>query len=114
MSYHFKRQPPADAVEAAFHAASEAAVGECLNLPSRYHPLTWIGMAERWGAAEAARRLLVSGDIQTGFERLVNAGRPDLTVEWAVLDPKWRTLFDEQHREAARWRLRQAKIEPPH
>ena len=114
MTYRFNTARPADSLEAEFHDACAAAVGECLSLPSRYHPLAWIGMAEGWGAAEAARRLLISGDIQTGFERLVKAGRPELTVEWAVLDPKWRALFGEQHREAARWRLRQAQVEPPH
>jgi hypothetical protein len=38
-------------------------------------------MVRRWGAAEAARRLLVNGDIQYGFRRLVQSSRPELTVE---------------------------------
>jgi hypothetical protein len=70
-------------------------------------------MVARHGATEAARRLLVSGDIQTGFERLVTLGRPDLTIEWAVLDPRWAGLFARDHQEAARWRLQQAGIEAP-
>ncbi|BCY08337.1 hypothetical protein [Actinoplanes sp. L3-i22] len=64
-------------------------------------------------AAEAARRLVVSGDIQAGFGRLVEAGRPELTIEWEILNSRWDPLFSEQHREAARWRLRQAGVEPP-
>jgi hypothetical protein len=67
-------------------------------------------MIRQHGAAEAARRLVVSGDIQTGFERLVHAGRPELTIEWAVTDPHWLPLFDPQYRDAARWRLDQAGV----
>lgn len=62
----------------------------------------------RWGAAEAARRLLVDGDVQSGFERLIREGHPELTVEWAVLEPRWILLFTEPHRDPARWRVRQA------
>lgn len=65
-------------------------------------------MIEDVGAVEAAKRLLVSGDVQPGFDRLVKEGRLDLTIEAAVLDPKWAPLFEEKHREAARWRLEQA------
>jgi uncharacterized protein YaeQ len=69
-------------------------------------------MMERWGAVEAARRLLANGAIQSGFERLIREGRPELTVEWAVLQPQWVTLFDESHRAAAIWRLQQAGYKP--
>jgi hypothetical protein len=69
---------------------------------SHTHRTVWIGMVNKLGAAEAARRLVVSGDIQTGFERLVQAGRPELTIEWAILGIEWSPLFSEQHREAAR------------
>jgi len=66
------------------------------------------------GAANAARHLLVNGDSQDGFRRLVAAERADLTVEWSALHPRWHRIFQEPHREAARWRLRQARgREPP-
>jgi hypothetical protein len=100
-------------LEVRFQAACDAAVEECRTLTPPYHPTVWINMSRNLGAAEAARRLVVSGDIQTGFDRLVQAGRPQLTIEWALLDEAWDPLFSEQHREAARWRLRQAGIEPP-
>jgi hypothetical protein len=48
-------------------------------------------------AAAAARRLLVSGDIQGGFERLIRMGRADLTVEHAVLQPRWHDIFEDGH-----------------
>jgi hypothetical protein len=100
-------------LEARFQSACDRAVEECRALKPPYHPTVWIGMSRQLGAAEAARRLVVSGDIQTGFDRLVRAGRPELTIEWALLDQEWQSLFSEQHREAARWRLRQAGVEPP-
>ena len=106
-------RPFAD-LEAQFQAACDAAVEQCKVLKPPYNPTIWISMSRQLGAAEAARRLVVSGDIQTGFDRLVKAGKPELTIEWAMLDPKWDPLFSDQHREAARWRLRQAGIEPPH
>jgi predicted RNA polymerase sigma factor len=111
-SYEGGRRPYAS-LEAEFQHACDAAVDACRRLSPPYNPTAWVGMSGRHGAAEAARRLVVSGDIQTGFERLVQAGRPELTIEWAILDSRWKPIFKEQHREAARWRLRQAGIQPP-
>lgn len=85
------------------------AAGRTLTPP--YEPTAWISMVHRHGAVEAAKRLLVSGDVQSGFERLVQGGRDELTVERSVLDRRWSSLFDERHREAARWRLRQAGLD---
>jgi hypothetical protein len=98
--------------EDAYERATWEAIEECKHLTPPYDPAVWIGMVRRWGAAEAARRLLVSGDIQYGFRRLISAGRHDLTVEWSALYPRWREIFGAPHREAAAWRLRQAGIEP--
>ena len=85
-----------------------AAVEECRAFDPPYIPTIWIEMMKSHGAAPAARRLLESGDIQSGFERLVREGRQDLTVEMAVLHPRWDGLFGKSHREAAWWRLSQA------
>lgn len=104
---------PFPELEARFQVACNAALDECRALRPPYHPTVWISMSRQLGAAEAARRLVVTGDIQTGFDRLVQAGRPELTIEWALLDETWDPLFSEQHREASRWRLRQAGVEPP-
>jgi hypothetical protein len=97
--------------EAAYERESWAAIDECRNLDPPYHPAPWIGMMQRWGAAEAARRLLASGEIQYGFRRLVEAGRADLTVEWSALRPRWNRIFHDGHRAAATWRLQQAGVE---
>jgi hypothetical protein len=94
-------------LEEEFHAECVRAVDELRSL--KYVPTAWIHMMNGpGGAAAAARRLLVSGDIQSGFERLIRMGRADLTVEYAVLQPRWRDIFEDQHRQAARWRLQQA------
>lgn len=98
-------------LERAFHAASERAIEECRSLG--YVPTVWMSMIRQVGAAEAARRLLLSGDIQSGFARLIKVGRPDLTIEWAALDDRWAPLFSESHREAAHWRLEQAGVTHP-
>ena len=97
--------------EFAYERESWAAIEECKNLDPPYYATTWIEMAQRWGAAEAARRLLTSGDIQYGFQRLIDAGRADLTVEWSALRPRWNQIFHDGHRDAARWRLGQAGVE---
>jgi hypothetical protein len=97
--------------EAAYERATWEAIEECKNLTPPYRPSIWIGMVRQRGAAEAARHLLVNGDIQDGFRRLVDAGREDLTVEWSALHPRWHDIFQAPHREAARWRLRQAGIQ---
>jgi hypothetical protein len=104
---------PFASLEAEFGRTCEAAIQACTDLRPPYRPTVWIGMINNVSAAEAARRLVVSGEIQTGFGRLVDTGRSDLTIEWELLNPRWDPLFSEQHREAARWRLRQAGIQPP-
>lgn len=72
-----------------------------------YEPERFIQMRQRWGTKGAMERLVTSGDIQTGFERLVKAGMPEWTVEAAIL--KFSSLFtDKNIQAAARWRLDQA------
>ena len=93
-------------LEDEFERACLEAVAECQRLG--YPPNAWVAMIRRHGAAEAARQLLLSGDVQEGFHRLVRLGRLDLTVEFAVLNPYWSRLFDTRYREAAHWRLGQA------
>jgi hypothetical protein len=96
------------AIEEEFQRSCELAVEECRRVG--YIPTAWIGMMHGpSGAVAAARRLLTSGDVQSGFERLIRMGRADLTVEQAVLDDRWGEFFTDAHREAAQWRLTQAR-----
>ena len=94
-------------LELEFEEACRDAIGECKTFG--YNPTVWQGMINDLGAVEAAKRLLLNGDVQPGFDRLVTEGRSDLTIEEAVLNPRWTALFDERHREAARWRLEQGR-----
>jgi hypothetical protein len=83
-------------LEREFQNAREIAVDECRALG--YVPTAWISTRHGpGGAVSAARRLLESGDIQSGFERLIRIGRKDLTVEHAVLEDRWAELFSDQH-----------------
>lgn len=95
--------------EADFRDACDRAVHECHRLG--YVPTAWIAMIERYGAVDAAKRLLVSGDFQPGLLRLLKLGRADLTIEHAVLNAHWAELFSDQDRELASWRLTQAQAE---
>jgi hypothetical protein len=97
-------------LEDEFEAVCLEAIDTCGKLSPPYRPTAWQTMIKNHGAVEAARRLVVNGDIQSGFERLVRAGRPDLTIEWAITDPYWRPLFGPQYRDAAQWRLNQAGV----
>lgn len=54
-----------------------------------------------------AKRLL-AGPISTGFGRLHELKRPDLTVESLILDAKWSSLFAVEELQTARRRLRSA------
>jgi hypothetical protein len=64
-------------LEDEFEAACEEAIDACRTLSPPYYPTVWQTMIRNHGAVEAARRLVVSDDIRTRFERLVRVGRPD-------------------------------------
>jgi hypothetical protein len=93
-------------LEDEFERACLDAIEQCRAF--NYRPTAWISMINELGAVRAAEKLVVSGDIQSGFSRLAQQGRLDLTIEMAVLDPKWDSLFGRSVREAAWWRLAQA------
>ena len=74
-----------------------------------YHPTVFLQMRERHGTAGAIRRLVRSGDIQSGLTRLAELGLSEWSVEAAVL--RFPDEFSEQERWAAEWRLSQARRE---
>ena len=73
----------------------------------KYHPTTFIGMRGRHGTLIAISRLVVSGDIQSGFKRLCQLGLREWTIESAVL--KFPEEFSKDVQECAAFRLNQAK-----
>ncbi len=106
-------------IEADYEAACWAAIEECRHLPvppgqRSYYPTTWANMIRRHTAVGAALLLVASGDLQSGFLKLIELGRPDLTIKASMLDPCWSDIFDRHppEQEAARWRLQLAGIDP--
>ncbi len=70
-----------------------------------YHATRFRMMLEEHGGVETARRLLNAVDAQVGLTRLWEHDRLDLAVEYHVLQPRFRDLFDESIRAAAARRL---------
>lgn len=77
-----------------------------------YNPTIFISMRQKLGTLNAIKKLVVSGDIQSGFKRLVDLGLKDLTIEAAVL--KFPEQFSKGEREAAQFRLDQANSNTSH
>ena len=90
----------------AFEQRVRAAVSECHSLG--YHPSDFEGMLANATAVQVAEKLVVGGEIQSGFKRLAHMGRIDLSVESIMLEPQFASLFRSAVLEAARWRLGQA------
>jgi 5-methylcytosine-specific restriction protein A len=69
-----------------------------------------------WGGFEVAKRILAKrgkGALTKGFLNLVDAGRPDLSVEWIVLLPQFRHRFSEEELNIAEERIRKHFSTPP-
>ena len=90
-----------------FEGRVRSAVQQCRAIG--YHPNDFAAMLENSDAVSLAKRLVTSGDIQSGLKRLVSLGHPDLSVESIMLEPDFAALFDSQILAAAKWRLDQAK-----
>jgi hypothetical protein len=92
-------------LEREFHSDSLEAIRTCGRLG--YRPTYWIRMLDEYGGAvNAAKHLMTSGDQwQEGLTRLYEMGRLDLSVEYAVLDPRFDSLFKDEERDFARRRL---------
>ena len=89
--------------------ALESFIDKTIRLAQRngYHPTTFIAMRNRHDTVPAISRLVVSGEIQSGFKRLRQLGLLDWSIEAAV--KKFPDEFNSEVREAAEWRLRQAR-----
>lgn len=95
-------------LEQAFEGRIRAAVFECHSLG--YHPSDFEGMLANATAVQVAEKLVMGGDIQSGFKRIARMGRIDLSVESIMLEPQFAHLFRPAVIEAARWRLGQAGV----
>jgi hypothetical protein len=96
-------------VEDQFGAKLRASIEVCHELG--YHPTRFTQMLDSIGARATAAKLVVNGDMQTGFKELVGRGRPELTMESIMLQPEFVSLFKPAELAAARWRLEQAGVQ---
>ena len=71
-----------------------------------YYPSDFDGMLDRVGGVSVARKLVASGEIQSGLKRLKKLKRLDLSMEHLMLDERFRGLFKDPELEAAEWRLK--------
>jgi hypothetical protein len=72
----------------------------------KYNATIFLQMVREHGGLATAHRLLASNVIGYGFAELLLAGRPDLTVEAAVLRPEFSVLFSPEELSVAAERLR--------
>ena len=70
-----------------------------------YYPTRFRQMVEEHGGLGAAKLLLTGGTPSSGFERLWEEGRLDLSVEALVLRTPWAALFTESESREAERRL---------
>ncbi|QGZ35653.1 phospholipase D family protein [Stappia indica] len=92
------------ATDKAFHRAMLGIYEETMSFG--YKPTTFRRMVADHGGVEAARRL-IRGTATSGFEKLWENGRLDISVEALILRPEWHSLFTDEDREIARKRLKQ-------
>lgn len=73
-----------------------------------YNPIRILDMLRSSTAVEVAKKLVLSGHIQSGLKKTVKERRAELAIESIMLDPEFVTLFTSEELEVARWRLAQA------
>jgi hypothetical protein len=70
-----------------------------------FDPWLWVDMINDLGATAAAKRLLAMNTPLVATRWLIDAGRPELTLEHEMMDLRWADLFDDQERSQADHRL---------
>jgi hypothetical protein len=71
----------------------------------RYAANRFRQMVQKHGGVETARRLLKKPDVSSGFLKLHEAGKLELTMEFLVLRKEFTPLFSFEERARARGRL---------
>lgn len=90
-------------------AALEAFIDETIRRGSAkgYHPTIFISMRSKFGTLQAISKLVRSGELQSGFERLHQLNLLEWTIESAV--ENFPEEFSPDDRECASFRLRLAR-----
>ena len=92
------------ATESDFHDEMESLYrrnGETIG----YWPSRFLAAVRAQRGLPYAKKLLARGAPTMGFDRVVEAGRADLTVEYLALDQRFRHLFTKEERDEAQSRL---------
>jgi hypothetical protein len=76
-----------------------------------YVPTYFMQMRTRWGTKETIERLVVSGEIQSGIQRLKKLNLLDLSMEATVL--RFPKIFRKDIQDAAKFRLAQVGWKEP-
>jgi hypothetical protein len=77
-----------------------------------FDPNVWVAMINSLGAAGAAKKLLADHQGLVATPWLVRRGRPELTMESEIGQPRWAELFTEDERAEAARRLANAGETP--
>jgi 5-methylcytosine-specific restriction protein A len=85
--------PWAYAVEAKFHEQMLGLYWSAGNICGYWANYFLRSVRNNGGLACARKFLAKPGEPQPGFLKLIEAGRPDITVEALVLKPEFRSLF---------------------
>ena len=88
----------------------EAFIDEGLRLARErgFPNIGFVQMRHRYGTMEAIRRLVTSGEVKSGLVRMIELGLEDWTIDFAVAET-FSEYFSADVREAAAWRLSEAK-----
>lgn len=76
-----------------------------------YVPTFFMQMRTRLGTKEAIERLVVSGEMQSGFQRIKRLNLLDLSIEATVL--RFPEIFRKDIQDAAKFRLAQVGWKEP-
>ena len=72
-----------------------------------YTATRFLGMVVSRGGLDTAQYLIHADTISDGYAALCERNRLDLTVEYLILEPKWKPLFTKAERHVAVRRLRE-------
>ena len=97
-------------LEDEFHREMEAIYQVAVSLD--YHPTYFLRMVHEQGGVAAAKRLLGTSVAQSGLTKLWELGRLDISMEALILDERWKPLFSDAERQAARERLNDCDYDP--
>lgn len=86
----------------AFEGRINKCTQDCIKI--KYNPSYFERMRKELGTVEAVKKL-IRKDNASGFTKLWEINRLDLSLESIVQEPEWHDLFTDEEREIARKRL---------